>query len=134
MPCYLRFGHSMIPTHLPSRDENRNVDSRMYLHEVFNNGTIFETKENAVDDIIRGQTGEPAAAWDAYFNKDFVNKLFAEESDLIALNVNRGRDHGLPGYNTYRRVCRSGSGKVNSFDELKRDGSLTSVSSLTYFL
>ena len=124
----------MIPTHLPSRDENRNVDSRMYLHEVFNNGTIFETKENAVDDIIRGQTGEPAAAWDAYFNKDFVNKLFAEESDLIALNVNRGRDHGLPGYNTYRRVCRSGSGKVNSFDELKRDGSLTSVSSLTYFL
>ena len=34
--------------------------------------------------------------------------------DLVALNVQRGRDHGLPGYNAFREVC--GMKKVDSFD------------------
>ena len=36
--------------------------------------------------------------------------------DLVALNVQRGRDHGIPGYIHYRRICRSGP--ADTFDDL----------------
>ena len=39
--------------------------------------------------------------------------------DLVALNTQRGRDHGLPGYIHYREICRVG--KVNSFDDLENN-------------
>lgn len=34
----------------------------------------------------------------------------------MALNVQRGRDHGIPGYNAWREVC--GLNRINSFEDL----------------
>ena len=33
------------------------------------------------------------------------------------MNIQRGRDHGLPGYVEYRKICQIGTG--STFDELK---------------
>ena len=43
--------------------------------------------------------------------------------DLASLNIQRGRDRGMPGYTTYRNLplCNI-SRKVNSFDDLKAAG------------
>ena len=51
-----------------------------------------------------------------------MNHLFSKEQsdgiglDLVALNIQRGRDHGLPGYIEYRKICQVG--RADSFDDL----------------
>jgi hypothetical protein len=48
------------------------------------------------------------------------NELFADNElgiDLIAINLQRARDHGLPGYVHYRKLC--GVGEAKSFKDLE---------------
>lgn len=40
-------------------------------------------------------------------------------SDLAAINIQRGRERGLPGYNTFRSLC--GLQKATSFDQLEAE-------------
>ena len=46
--------------------------------------------------------------------EEVANHLFEEVDkpksgmDLVAINIQRGRDHGIPGYNKYRCVFTAG--------------------------
>ena len=56
--------------------------------------------------ILNGMIFQNAESFDANVVSDVTESLFKNVefpgSDLIARNIHRGRDHGLPGYNAYR--------------------------------
>jgi len=105
-----RFGHSLVPKTFLAIDKDRNRQPKvMNLKEVF-----FQPKEMKTpgffDGLIRGLTDERSKAADSDFVDDIRNHLFETSSgagglDLVAINIQRGRDHGLPGYNMYREIC-----------------------------
>ena len=57
--------------------------------------------------IIIGMLKQQAESFDTNVVSDVTEELFANVdfpgSDLIARNIHRGRDHGLPGYNEFRK-------------------------------
>lgn len=66
-------------------------------------------KEGAIDDFIRGLAAQPAQNVDRHFSNQLTDHLFQGNLDigldLFALNLQRGRDHGLAPYNDWREVC-----------------------------
>ena len=74
-----------------------------------------------MDKMVRGMVGQKGEDWDNVFSESVLNHLFEVNPldggmDLVALNIQRGRDHGLPGYIAYREAC--GLGTANTFDDL----------------
>lgn len=76
------------------------------LRDWFNDPKIL-TEPNNVDNILRGMCTQPMQATDRHVSPDIHNYLFnypydQPSMDLIALDIQRGRDHGLPSYNSCR--------------------------------
>ena len=93
------------------------------IFQVFMNVDITRNG-NMIDEIIEGLTIQASETADNNFVRDVAEQLFDDLNpnsttglDLVALNIQRGRDHGLPGYVLYREYC--GLGKALTFDDLR---------------
>ena len=73
------------------------------LRDNFFNSTVYEAQLEA---ILNGMIVQKAESFDTNVAPDVTESLFTNVrfpgSDLIARNIQRGRDHGLPGYNEFR--------------------------------
>ena len=62
------------------------------------------------DGLLLGLTNDYSYSVDPYYTNDIKNYLLRKKgdlfgSDLIARNIHRGRDHGLPSYANYLKYC-----------------------------
>ncbi|MPC12999.1 Thyroid peroxidase [Portunus trituberculatus] len=64
----------------------------------------------SVDRLILGLAFEMSQGRDVYMTNELTRHLFQTPGhhygmDLASLNIQRGRDHGLPSYNIWREQC-----------------------------
>ncbi|MDJ0846218.1 peroxidase family protein [Crocosphaera sp.] len=99
-----RFGHTMLSPELLRVDNNGNMVNTLSLRESFFNPE--EIQQNGIDTLLRGLASQKAEDVDTFLVDDVRNFLFGPPGaggfDLASLNLQRGRDHGLPDINTVR--------------------------------
>ncbi len=101
-----RFGHSMVSSQLlqlsPMGEPMR--QGPFPLRDVFFAPELI--LDIGIDPLLRGLAAQPARRIDPFVVDDVRNFLFGDPSngglDLFALNIQRGRDHGMPRYNELR--------------------------------
>ena len=83
---------------------------------------------------MRGLVSTPMENQDQFLSGEITNHLFEERRipfsglDLAALNIQRGRDHGLRPYNEYRVACNLK--KAHDFSDLSVEISLDVIKRL----
>ncbi|TVQ32896.1 MAG: peroxiredoxin [Phycisphaeraceae bacterium] len=119
-----RVGHTMLSPTLARLDESLNVipEGNLDLRDAFfDPGRILN--EGGIDPILRGLSWQAAQEIDTAIVDDVRNFLFGPPGaggfDLAALNIQRGRDHGLPDYNTVR--TEFGLAPVSDFSDITSD-------------
>ena len=114
-----RFGHSLIPNFFePAAQPQKTVNDICPLKDNF-----FQIEEFVVgkdfsgqawQNLLLGISATQSPPMDAKLSDHMSNFLFCGSNcdlsqgfgqDLAALNIQRGRDHGLPGYVKYRELC-----------------------------
>lgn len=121
-----RFGHAMIQpyTFRLNSDFKPIKEGNLLLRDSFFSPERYFF-EGALDPILRGLFGVPAKVKldKEIMNSELTEKLFhivrSVSQDLAALNIQRGRDHGLPDYNSYRKFCNLTV--ANNFDDLHNE-------------
>ncbi|GIY68289.1 peroxidase [Caerostris darwini] len=114
-----RVGHSLIESMLDLIGPDYTSQRQIPLHTAFLNPHIFY--EKGIDLLLRGLVREKAATVDSYISDEVRNRLFQPHNghygmDLAAIGIQRGRDHGLPGYPRWRKYCNLT--EVNSWEDL----------------
>ncbi|XP_057375639.1 peroxidase-like [Daphnia carinata] len=115
-----RFGHSLIQGKQDLTNLRRKKESRILLRQHFLKTQTLYTPGN-LDKFLTGLAAQPSQDFDNYFTEEVTNHLFEEEGkgfglDLVSLNIQRGRDRGIPGYNTLRALC--GLRRATNFKDL----------------
>ena len=119
-----RFGHSALNTTLLRLDASGHEITAGHLalrDAFFAPSNLID--EGGIDPILRGLSYQRAQKIDPFIVDDVRNFLFGPPGaggfDLASLNIQRGRDHGLPGYNKLRKAM--GLRRARSFGDISSD-------------
>ncbi|XP_052817904.1 peroxidase-like [Mya arenaria] len=101
-----RFGHTTVPDLQESLKKSYASEYKTSIETTYNDPNMTY---HHCDGVVRWITHSPALPTDGNFGVGIRDKLFPDahnvSTDLAARNIQRGRDHGLPPYNRWRRHC-----------------------------
>lgn len=121
-----RFGHSALSPVLLRLDSDGNEipNGNLSLQNAFFTPNLVTT--DGIEPVLRGLASQLHQRIDSTIVDDVRNFLFGPPGegglDLASLNIQRGRDHGLPSYNEIRDQL--GLGAVSDFNEISSDPSV----------
>ena len=107
-----RFGHTLVRNNFErvNSDYTRSRDGPLSVRASFNNNRPINRR--GIEPIMQGLFGNKVQAedFDNTFSRSIGKTLFIRPrqegfQNLLALNIQRGRDHGLQSYNEYRKLC-----------------------------
>lgn len=119
-----RFGHSMLSPKLLRLESDGSASpfGHLSLAEAFFRPDRL-IHEGGIDSLLRGLASQTAQEADLFVIDEVRNMLFGPPGagglDLTALNLQRGRDHGLASYADLRRAL--GLQPVQRFSDITRD-------------
>ncbi|MFT4637016.1 MAG: peroxidase [Verrucomicrobiales bacterium] len=102
-----RIGHTMVSAHIMQMNDDGSVpmSGSFLFKEAFFQPELMNDPL-LVDRVLKGVASKRMQEIDPFVVEDLRNFLFAEPGqgglDLIAINLQRGRDHGLPSFNQAR--------------------------------
>ncbi|REL30563.1 peroxidase family protein [Thalassotalea euphylliae] len=131
-----RYGHSLVNNQLLRLDAQGNSieAGALSLRDAFFTAPNLLTNETSIDPILRGQASQLSQKLDVNVTHELRNFLFGKPGagglDLVSLNIQRGRDHGVPSYNDMRDVF--GLERFTSFSEITSNSELAAALAQTY--
>lgn len=115
-----RYGHTLISGNMEVYSPFGTVQNNLRLSENHFSPFILY-QQGGVDSLLRGLSIQASQKFDNLFTEELTNHLFGGRNpfgmDLVALNIQRGRDHALPNYNKWRQIC--GLPAARNFDDLR---------------
>lgn len=117
-----RFGHSLIQgSYMRADRHHRFIVNNVTLHEESAEGDLGGP--GSLHRLVRGMVNQRALKRDEFITAELTNHLFQTRSfpfglDLAAINIQRGRDHGIQPYINWRIPC--GLTPIKDWSDLDR--------------
>ncbi|MEM1331608.1 MAG: peroxidase family protein [Planctomycetota bacterium] len=130
-----RLGHTMLNNQylLLNEDGSEHSYGHVDLADGFFN-PVDVMEQAGLDPIFRGLAAQQANEIDTQVVDGVRNFLFGPPGagglDLLALNIQRGRDHGIPDFNTLRQAF--GLDAIIDFTDLTSDAALAAALATVY--
>lgn len=118
-----RLGHTLLSPQILLRNADGSdvAGTPLALRDAFFNLPVYAA--NGIDPILRGLVSQRAQELDEWLVDDVRNFLFGAPGsggfDLASLNIQRGRDHGLPSFANMRKALKLPP--VTRFEDITRD-------------
>ncbi|CAH2049862.1 unnamed protein product, partial [Iphiclides podalirius] len=140
-----RFAHTLLPGLIRNVDSSSGSINYVHLHEMlFNPYALY--RERGARASVASAISTPVHTVDPHVTTELTDHLFERSVvvnvstmatkrqgpcglDLISLNIQRGRDHGLPAYPAWREHC--GLSRPKTFDDLTKILDELSMSRIT---